>query len=282
MARLTPIIVMVLWMLPLHAYAGVVISEIAWMGTDSSPTNEWIELSNETDLPVSLEGWILKAKDGSPTVPLSGSVPPRGYFLIERTDDESVPGVPADLIAPFGKGISNEGETLDLYDGSGTIVDTVRGGKDWKSIGGDAKTRFTPQRRGSAWVTARSTPRAPAPLPPLPVPVAPLIPKEASPLQKIAPKVEAVPKPIETPLPSTEQSSTSSSAPEEVSFLVQELVQIYGADEQSNEGSREGETLPLLGVLLLLGSSAILYLRERGKPEAERYTIIEKDADDER
>ena len=52
----------------------VVINEVAWMGSEASGYDEWIELANTTGAPVSLDGWQLLAEDGSPEVALSGEV----------------------------------------------------------------------------------------------------------------------------------------------------------------------------------------------------------------
>jgi len=153
-------LVALLWLFTFTtAYANVRINEVAWMGTSVSGTNEWIELSNEGDVSVDLSGWSIVALDGSPSIMLSGSVAPRGFFLIERTDDTTVPDVAADQVAPFGSGLSNAGETLYLKDSSGSIVDTVVGGTDWENIGGDNATKETPQRTTSAWVIGIPTPR---------------------------------------------------------------------------------------------------------------------------
>ncbi|MBI2022985.1 lamin tail domain-containing protein [Candidatus Giovannonibacteria bacterium] len=108
----------------------VVINEVAWMGTPSDPSDEWMELYNRTSLPIDLSGWVLKAEDGVPYLPLSGVLPAHGYFLIERSNDETVSDIPADLILPFsgppaggaaGSGLSNSGEVLILSRGSTTI-----------------------------------------------------------------------------------------------------------------------------------------------------------------
>lgn len=145
---------------PLTASAAVVINEIAWMGTAVSSADEWIELRNLTSEPVDLSGWTLASDDGSPSIALSGTLVPNGYFLIERTDDESVPGIAADLVAPFGNGLSNTGEILRLRDASGAVVDTVDGSGNWAQIGGDNATKETAQRTASGWTTAPGTPRA--------------------------------------------------------------------------------------------------------------------------
>jgi len=113
----------------------VVISEVAWSGTDASPDHEWIELRNLEDEPVDLDGWTLRWRRKLPeteeeqlwkalglTGLLAPYVPDAGiefrpdtgqsgtwwvfwepgwrddFFLIARETDESVLHVPADLI----------------------------------------------------------------------------------------------------------------------------------------------------------------------------------------
>ena len=93
------------------AWAGTVeISEVAWMGTSVSTADEWIELYSAGG--ANLSGWVLKTEDGGMTVNLSGAVPAGGYFLIERTNDDTVPGIAADLITSFGNGLANAVEIL--------------------------------------------------------------------------------------------------------------------------------------------------------------------------
>jgi len=113
----------------------VIISEIAWSGTDASPDHEWIELRNMADEAVDLEGWTLRWRRKLPeterdalwkTVALDGIIGPyredRGLelkpnetqlgtwwvfwdqdpredlFLLERDSDEAVLHVMADLV----------------------------------------------------------------------------------------------------------------------------------------------------------------------------------------
>ncbi len=143
---------------PTAAHAAVVISEVAWMGTSVSANAEWIELQNTGSESVNLSGWILTSTTGAPNISLSGSIPATGYYLLERTSDASVPSVVADQI--YSGALANTGLTLLLKDQTGVTVDTVVGGTDWASIGGDNTTKQTPQRTGSAWSTAEPTPRA--------------------------------------------------------------------------------------------------------------------------
>lgn len=142
--------------------ASVRFSEVAWMGTDVSASDEWIELYNDSSSAVDLSNWHIEAEDGSPDILLTGSIAPNAYFLIERTDDSTVPNISADVVAPFGNGLSNGGETLRLKDAGGATIDTVIGGTSWVNIGGDSTTKQTAQRlpTGNSWITATGTPRA--------------------------------------------------------------------------------------------------------------------------
>ena len=99
--------------------AAVFINEIAWMGTTASTTeDEWLELSNDGNESVDLENWTLTAQDGTPNIIFFGvnlknkTIPADGYFLLERTDDQTLPSIVADLI--YTGALSNGGETFDF------------------------------------------------------------------------------------------------------------------------------------------------------------------------
>src|SRR3989344_4995493 len=156
----TFIFVSIIFLFAFPAYAGVVINEVAWMGTAESASNEWIELYSDTAQ--SLGGCILATEDGGMKLQLKGTTTAGGYFLIERTDDNSIPEIKADLISAFGKGLSNDGEILILKDAGGNIVDRADGSGGW-AIGGDNDSKYTLQRNSSApkgWLTAVATPKA--------------------------------------------------------------------------------------------------------------------------
>lgn len=144
---------------PGSLHAGVIINEISWMGNVVSASDEWIELFNNGTEAISLSGWKLSASDNDPSVVLSGSITAGGYYILERTDDMSAPDVLADLI--YSGNIGNTGEVFTLYDAAQTVVDTVDGGTDWKTIGGNNTTKDTPQRQtDNSWITGTPTPRA--------------------------------------------------------------------------------------------------------------------------
>ncbi|MEK7481076.1 MAG: lamin tail domain-containing protein [Patescibacteria group bacterium] len=156
---------------PLCASASVMINEIAWMGSlplsgetaTQAANNEWIELYNSGAADVSLDGWVLEAEDGQPSIALSGSIGAGAYFLLERSDDETVPGTAADLI--YTGALGNNGEKLKLKDTGGVVVDTVDAtsppaGGGWPA--GDNTTKETMQRAdpsAGGWTTGTGTPK---------------------------------------------------------------------------------------------------------------------------
>jgi len=142
----------ILLLFPCFVYGSVVINEIAWMGTETSYSDEWIELYNNSESNISLDGWILKADDGSPEINLAGTIPTRGFYLLERTDDETIPGILADLI--YAGVLGNSGENLKLYNASGNIIDEVVSNEEWLS--GDNSTKQTMEKIGSDWQTSQN------------------------------------------------------------------------------------------------------------------------------
>ena len=123
--------------------SNIVINEITWMGTEISSSDEWIELYNNTDQEIDLTGWTLKSVDEKPEISLSGSIAANSYFLLERTDDESVSNITADQI--YSGALGNSGEKLDLYDAEDNLIDSVDCSEGWFS--GDNSGKQTMERK---------------------------------------------------------------------------------------------------------------------------------------
>jgi len=121
----------------------VVINEIAWMGTQTSYNDEWLELYNPFEYPVSLDGWVLKTEDDDLRINLKGRIRAKSYFLLERTDDTSLPDIPADLI--YKGGLSNQGEHLSLLNNNGKIIDEVDCSLGW--FAGRNETKKSMERK---------------------------------------------------------------------------------------------------------------------------------------
>ncbi|MCJ7512792.1 MAG: lamin tail domain-containing protein, partial [Anaerolineales bacterium] len=119
-------------------------------GTLASSSDEWIELFNPGSEAIDLANWRL-TDGGDLDRTLAGIIEPRGFCLLERTDDQTVSDIVADLI--YTGALSNDGERLELLDPSGASVDVAnRGGSAWPA--GDAETHASMERKQSGgWGT---------------------------------------------------------------------------------------------------------------------------------
>lgn len=139
---------------PAQGPARIRINEVAWMGTIASANDEWIELSSEEADALVLEGWELKGTDGF-YIDLSGvTISARGYALLERTDDSSVPGMVAGAVyvgAMPNMPVSGQG--YELFAPGCGVVDRLAIDTKWP--GGDAASRRTLERASeTGWQTS--------------------------------------------------------------------------------------------------------------------------------
>ncbi|MGE5249281.1 MAG: lamin tail domain-containing protein, partial [Bacteroidota bacterium] len=101
-------------------------------------------------------GWRLTALDGEPNIHLTGMIPARGFFLLERGHDTTVSDIPADQI--YTGALSDTVERLYLYNSAGSIVDYANTFKTTWVAGSVANNRSM-ERRGpfydgpTTWVT---------------------------------------------------------------------------------------------------------------------------------
>ncbi len=153
-------------------HQGARLNEVAWMGSLASANDEWIELKNISAAPQNLSGWQLADKDEQIRVVFvdGDTIPSGGFYLLERTDDASVPGVTANKI--YQGALGNTGEGLRLFNNQCILIDEALAAPNWPA--GDAGTRKTMERNASDlnWhtsVSAGGTPKAENS-----VPVAPL------------------------------------------------------------------------------------------------------------
>lgn len=126
----------------------VLINEVAWAGTNSDKTTkEWIELKNNSGININLNNWQIFNKSSSIKIffDSSNNLASGGYYLLERVNDDSVPGITADKI--FTNSIKNSDETLRLFDGSCRLVDEILASPDWPA--GTASPDYRSMERGN-------------------------------------------------------------------------------------------------------------------------------------
>jgi len=140
----------------------VIINEVAWMGTVTSYSDEWIELKNISGQEVDLAGWQLQNRNRKIKVVFAGDevLPPRGLYLLERTDDDSAPQVAADKT--YKGALGNQNEALYLFDDDCRLADAAMAPAKWPA--GDNLSKKTMFRRADlSWQTSAlpgGTPRA--------------------------------------------------------------------------------------------------------------------------
>lgn len=139
-----------------QVFAAINFSEVAWMGGQNSSADEWIELYNDSAPDVNLDNYVIESESKKISIKLVGQIKAGNYYLIERTDDDSVPGVSANLVASFGTGLNNSGDIIYLKDANGQIIDTLNFASGWPA--GDNTTKQTMQKSGSSWLTGNATP----------------------------------------------------------------------------------------------------------------------------
>jgi len=126
----------------------VVINEVAWMGTKMEGIEsknwwryEWLELYNNTNNLVFLDGWKIElyrtALDWS--LELKGSIPANGYFLIVSSD-KIFPDYDLNYSNLGGK-LNNNGQKIILKDAAGMIVDELDYSSGW--FAGNNETKQT-------------------------------------------------------------------------------------------------------------------------------------------
>ena len=175
-------------------------NEIAWMGSpaksgetaSAASNNEWIELKNVSSGAFDLSGAVLLNQSEKLKIEFVAGekVVTGGFYMLERTDDDSASGQEAGTI--YTGALSNFGEWLRLFDKNCVLLDEVNASAGWQ--GGNNETKATLERdvNGLGWHTSTmaggtpgkentgivlaspSTPTPPAPTPlPEPPPASP-------------------------------------------------------------------------------------------------------------
>ena len=125
----------------------IVINEIAWMGTENSANDEWIELFNKTEKDISLEDFslFLDTKE----IKLEGIIKAHNFYILERTDDDTLPKIKANLI--YTGSMKNTGLNIFLKK-DGVIIDNALFENGFNV--GDNETKQTAERINESWQTS--------------------------------------------------------------------------------------------------------------------------------
>ncbi|MDD5098623.1 MAG: lamin tail domain-containing protein, partial [Candidatus Pacebacteria bacterium] len=131
----------------------IVINEIAWMGTEYSSSDEWIELKNISGQDVNLSGWQLLDKENQIKVIFNSEdiVLANGFYLLERTDETTVLNVLANKV--YSGALSDSDESLRLFNSNCDLIDQIEASPNW--VGGDKELKKTMERNPdlSGWHT---------------------------------------------------------------------------------------------------------------------------------
>ena len=134
----------------------VLINEVAWMGSASSASDEWIEIKNVSGQEIDLKNWQLIGKDDDIKINFSSlkntKIASQGFILLERTDDSSVPSVAADLI--YSGSLANSDEGLRLFDKDCHLVDEVLASPNWPAGNNSTKQTMERDLSGFNWHTS--------------------------------------------------------------------------------------------------------------------------------
>jgi hypothetical protein len=122
----------------------LIFNEIAWMGTTQSASDEWLELKNILPYSLDIAGWqIINENQNIKIVLPTSTLPNNGLYLLERSNDDSVPNIKADLI--YTGALANTNEALYLFDSHCNLQDRIYATPSWPA--GDNSSKRTLERK---------------------------------------------------------------------------------------------------------------------------------------
>ncbi|MHA1482573.1 MAG: Lcl domain-containing protein [Candidatus Heimdallarchaeaceae archaeon] len=138
----------------------IIFNEIAWMGTKNSSNDEWIELKNISGDTIDMNNWQIQDKagleDNTKGINIifeNTTINPDKFFLLERTDDTSVPNVTADLI--YTGALNNTDEALYLFDDNCKLQDKVEAITTW-GYGSNSSKATMERKTDLSWQTSEN------------------------------------------------------------------------------------------------------------------------------
>lgn len=134
----------------------LIFSELNWAGSKESANDEWMEIKNNSGRDISLSGWQILSADKNIKIIFTeeNKIPASGFYLLERTDDNSAPGAAADYI--YSGTLSNSGTDMKILGSDCSISDEVIASGKWPA--GDISSRRSMERSylDLSWHTSAS------------------------------------------------------------------------------------------------------------------------------
>jgi hypothetical protein len=143
----------------------LIFNKLAWMGTLKSSNDEWIELKNISEEETNLFNWqildkrTIEGESGGIKIFFGKTIiEPNELLILERTDDNTLANISADLI--YKGSLGNSNEALYLFDQDCNLQDIVRANPDWP--GGNNSNKKTMERKSNfSWQTSKETEEEP-------------------------------------------------------------------------------------------------------------------------
>ena len=130
----------------------VILNEIAWMGSLSGATHEWIELRNISSTNVDMSGWQLLNENEKIRVTFpQKSIFDQPYMVLARSATRDALELDTNLI--FTGSLRNGNEGLRLYDNECNLIDEVKVSSTW--LAGNNASKQTMERLNDlSWSTS--------------------------------------------------------------------------------------------------------------------------------
>ncbi len=141
----------------------ILFSELAWMGSKENSGDEWLELKNNSGRDLSLASWHILSSDENIKIIFEEKdyLKAGGLFLLERSDDNSAPNVPADKI--YSGALANSGVRLKIFSPECELADEIDASKKWPAGDNSAKKTMERSFLDLSWHTSANpggTPKA--------------------------------------------------------------------------------------------------------------------------
>ncbi len=137
----------------------IIFNEIAWMGSAKNAQDEWMELKNVSGEEINVSGWQILNHNGNIKINLGDIKSPKiksgQLILLERTDDNSAPNTPADLI--YNGALANSNDHLKLFDAQCRLVDEAAANPDWPAGSNSAKQTMERGTDNFSWHNSAGT-----------------------------------------------------------------------------------------------------------------------------